>query len=133
MDYPMIMAGVDDSLLHGRQQASKPHQVQRKKVEKLLKRELRKIGFVVPNQLQSKVYILNLSNRHNRNNDERTVGFGVKKCGKEYYVFYRFNGTMAIFQKAYIEACMARKDDAPFFKLSPEQPEEFDEPRKSFE
>lgn len=120
----MILANVDDSSLRGRQQVSK------KQVEKLLKKTLRQSGYVVPNSLDCKVYNLNLYNRHNRKNDEKTVGFCAKKDGMEVWVFYRFNGMMAIFEKKYLEDCMARKDDAPFFKLTEEQTEAFPAPLK---
>lgn len=120
----MILANVDDSSLRGRQQVSK------KQVEKLLKKTLRQGGYVVPNSLDSKVYNLNLYNRHNRKSDEKTIGFIAKKDGAEVWIFYRFNGMMAIFEKKYLEDCMERKDDAPFFKLTAEQVEEFPAPMK---
>lgn len=121
---PMVMAYVDDASIAGRQQVS------RLRLEKMLKRELRRKGYVVANQLKSKEYSLNLYNYHVREQDENTLGFQVKKDGVVYWVFYRFNGTMAIFEKDYLEACMSRKDSAPFFKESETQREEFAGPAK---
>lgn len=121
---PMVMAYVDDTSIAGRQQVSKPC------LEKMLKRELRGKGYVVANQLKSKEYILNLYNYHVRKLDEKTLGFQVKKGNVPYWVFYRFNGTMAIFEKDYLEACMNRKDSAPFFKESEVQGDEFAGPAK---
>lgn len=115
----MVLAYVNDSSLRKFQQVSK------QKVERLLKRVLFQGGYTVPNRLDAKSYILNLYDYKYRDNDENTLGFSVKKGNVEYCVFYRFNGTMAIFEKVYIEECMQRKDKAPFYKEAEKQTDVF--------
>lgn len=115
----MVLADVNDSSLRKFQQVTK------QKVERLLKRVLFQDGYTIPNNLESKTYILNLCDYKCRENDEITLGFSLKKGKNDFCIFYRFDGTMAIFEKAYIHECMQRKDKAPFYKEAEKQTDVF--------